>query len=199
MTAAMLGTISKCTPQSFPYLISQCLARPGPMYCRLRALFACTLHWNTTSHLGAHSVQFNCARNSIVPPLHLPVSARSGTPPIAMANFGRETLLVQLYQHAVLPRQVSGREDKDLYRIESELLRRLSDAVKSLVPHTPLEDLADIDAVRLALTTCSALNVDGKIDRTMLIKEMRQLVSNQELILHVTEQNAALLIYPHTR
>jgi hypothetical protein len=116
-----------------------------------------------------------------------------------MADFGRETLLSQIYQHAVLPRHVPGREDKNLYRVESELLRRFSHAVKSLVPHTPLEDLADIDAVRLALTTCSTLNVDGKIDRTMLIKEMRQLVSNQGLILHITEQNAALLVYLHVK
>jgi hypothetical protein len=116
-----------------------------------------------------------------------------------MAGFGRETLLLQLYHHAVLPRHVPGREDKNIYRVDSELLRRLSDAVKSLVPHTPLDDLADIDAARLALATCSTLNVDGKIDRTMLIKEMRQLEANQQLILHATEQNAALLVYPQNR
>jgi hypothetical protein len=127
------------------------------------------------------------------------VSAQSGRPSIAMATFGRETLQLQVYHHAVLPRHVPGREDRNLYRVESELLRRLIDAVKLLVPHTPLDDLAGIDAIRLALSTCSALNIEGKIDRAMLIKEMRQLEAKRVLILHVTEQNAALLVYPHVR
>lgn len=118
-----------------------------------------------------------------------------------MASFGRETprLLAQLYNHVVLPRNVPGSEDRNLYNIESELVRRLTRAVKSLAEHASLDDLPSLDAVRLAFSTCGALNIEGKIDRTLLIKEMRQLDGQQALILHVTEQNAALLIYPHTR
>jgi hypothetical protein len=116
-----------------------------------------------------------------------------------MAAFGREALHVRLYHHVVLPRNVPGREDNNLYDIEMELVKRLTNAVKFLVPHAPFEDLSCMDAIRLALSTCSALNVDGKIDRTMLIKELRQLQSQQVLILYVTEQNAALLIYYHTK
>jgi hypothetical protein len=116
-----------------------------------------------------------------------------------MAVSGRGALLLQLYHHAVLPRDVPGREDRTLHRAESELATRLNNAVKSLVPHAPLDDLSCIDAIRLALSTCSALNVDGKIDKNLLIKELRQLDKKQALILHVTEQNAALLIYRHVR
>jgi hypothetical protein len=115
-----------------------------------------------------------------------------------MANFGREALL-QLHHHVVLPRDVPGREDKHLYRSESELIRRLNDAVKSLVPHAPLDDVSCIDAVRLALSTCDSLNVDGKIDKTLLMTELRQLETKHALVLHVTEQNAALLIYQSVR
>jgi hypothetical protein len=116
-----------------------------------------------------------------------------------MASSGRETLLLQLYHHTVLPRNVPGRENKNLYQIEGGLVRRLADAVKLLVPHAPLGDLPSIDAIRLALSTCGSLNVDGKIDQNLLIKELRQLDAKQALILHVTEQNAALLVYQHQR
>ncbi|KAH7412021.1 hypothetical protein DE146DRAFT_784622 [Phaeosphaeria sp. MPI-PUGE-AT-0046c] len=114
-----------------------------------------------------------------------------------MAAYGRHTpgLLSQLYHHVVLPRNVPSREDRNLHNIESELARRLTHAVKSLVEHTPLDDLPSLDTIRLALSTCSVLNVDGKIEKNMLLKEMRQLDSQKALILHVTEQNAALLIY----
>ncbi|KAH4934580.1 hypothetical protein HBI79_087720 [Parastagonospora nodorum] len=114
-----------------------------------------------------------------------------------MAAFGHAALLTQLYHHTVLPRDVPEREDKNLYRAESELVTRLTDAVKSLVPHAPLDDLPCIDAVRLALTTCGSINVEGKIDKTLLIKALQQLEARQALILHVTGQNAALLIYRH--
>ncbi|KAH4992263.1 hypothetical protein HBI76_045890 [Parastagonospora nodorum] len=73
----------------------------------------------------------------------------------------------QLYHHTVLPRDVPGREDRNLYCAESELATRLTDAVKSLVPHAPLDDLPCIDAVRLALTTCGSINVDGKMERSI--------------------------------
>jgi hypothetical protein len=114
-----------------------------------------------------------------------------------MVSSSRETLLWQLYHHAVLPRNVPGHEDCNLYRIQSELVERLASAVKSLMPHAPIEDLSCIDTIRLALSTCAALNVDGKVDKTMLTKELLQLHGQQALILHVTEQNVALLIYLH--
>ncbi|KAF2133722.1 hypothetical protein P153DRAFT_330168 [Dothidotthia symphoricarpi CBS 119687] len=69
--------------------------------------------------------------------------------------------MLPLYHHVVLPRDVPGREDKNLYQTETEL----------------------------------ALNVDGKIDKHLLIKELQQLSAKQALILHVTEQNAALMVY----
>lgn len=113
-----------------------------------------------------------------------------------MAALGRQTLL-SLYHHVVLPRHVPGREDEDLYVVETELVRRLAHAVKSLAGHADPDDMLHLDVVRLALSTCGALNIDGKIDRTLLVNELRQLNNDQNaLILHATEQNAALLIYP---
>ncbi|KAF2029595.1 hypothetical protein EK21DRAFT_67348 [Setomelanomma holmii] len=114
-----------------------------------------------------------------------------------MAPNRHEALLQQLYHHVVLPRDVPQREDSNLYQIETDLVRRLTDAVKLLAQYAPLGDLPLIDTIRLALDTSGSINVDGKIEQSMLVKELRQLDGHQALILYVTEQNAGLLIYQH--
>lgn len=116
-----------------------------------------------------------------------------------MAASGRDALLRSLHYHTVLPRKVPGREDCNLYEIESDLAERLTNATKSLVLHAPLEDHQCLGAIRLALSTCNSLHVDGKIDKNLLLKELRELGGLRALIVHVTEQNAALLIYPRIR
>ena len=116
-----------------------------------------------------------------------------------MDTHGRGRALLQIYHHAVLPRDVPGHEDKNLHYAESELIERLTDAVKFFTPHAPLDDQSRIDTIRLALSTCKALNVDGKIDKHLLVRELQQLGTNQVLILHVTEQNAALTIHRQSR
>jgi len=114
-----------------------------------------------------------------------------------MADFGHEPLLLHIYHHVALPRNVPGREDSNLHQVEADITRRLINATKQLALHAPTNDLAKLDAIRLMLSTCGALNVDGKIDKHMLAKELHQLEDRQALVLHVTEQNAALLIYRH--
>jgi|TARA_R110002003_G_scaffold1815_2_gene23532 hypothetical protein len=114
-----------------------------------------------------------------------------------MVSFSQDALLLQLYHHVVLPRDVPGQEDRNLHQAESEIARRLTDAVKLLAQHAPQDDLPAIDRIRLALATSGSINIDGKVEQSMLVRELRQLDANQALILHVTEQNAALLIYLH--
>jgi serine phosphatase RsbU (regulator of sigma subunit) len=114
-----------------------------------------------------------------------------------MATSGHESLLLHVYHHIVLPRDVPGREDSKLHQVEAEINKRLIHATKQLALHAPSEDLVKLDTVRLMLSTCGALNVEGKIDANVLATELQQLGDRQALILHVTEQNAALLIYRH--
>jgi hypothetical protein len=115
-----------------------------------------------------------------------------------MAAYGPESLLLHIYHHVVLPRDVPGHEDSKLHQVEAEISRRLINATKQLALHAPPDDLAKLDTIRLMLSTCGAVNVEGKIDKNMLVKELQQLEDRQALVLHVTEQNAALLIYRYT-
>lgn len=116
-----------------------------------------------------------------------------------MATSNRSQFLESLYHHVVLPRAVPGREDSNLFAIEADLLTRLTAAVKSLIPHLPLKDQTTVDSMRLSLLTAKTLNVEGKIDKHTLIKELQNLSGNNTLILHVTEQNAAILVYRQAR
>ena len=76
------------------------------------------------------------------------------------------TLLLQQYFHAVLPRNVPGKEDGNHHQVEAALLDRLIDAVKILLQFVPLEHQSSVGTLRLVLTTSKVLNVDGKVDKT---------------------------------
>ncbi|KAF1962412.1 hypothetical protein CC80DRAFT_400484 [Byssothecium circinans] len=103
--------------------------------------------------------------------------------------------ILQLYQHAALPRFLPGHIDRNLYRIDSALLERFMKTIKTITPFAAPDHQSRLDAIRLALTTSRALNVEGKIDKTTLVKEFGELQGGQALILYATEQNAALLVY----
>jgi len=111
----------------------------------------------------------------------------------AMANLPE--LLLQQYHHVALPRDVPGQEDHNLSAIDSVLLKRFIDAVKAITPFVPFEYQKSVDTVHLLLSTSRLLNVDGKVDKTLLVKELDGLNSNHALLLYVTEQNSALLVY----
>jgi hypothetical protein len=113
----------------------------------------------------------------------------------AMASLDCESLLCKLYYHVVLPRDLPSGEDHNLPDLQHELLRRLVGAVRQLATYAPLEDTPQIEAIGLALTTCRSLHSGGRINGEKLVEEMREFFPGKALILHVTEQNAALLIY----
>jgi hypothetical protein len=112
-----------------------------------------------------------------------------------MAATSRAALLLQQYHHIVLPRQVPGKEDWNLHQVESELLSRFIRAIKTLSAIVPSQHFSHVDAARVALSRCEELHVDGNIDRNQMVTKLNQLEEGHTLLLFVTEQNAALLIY----
>lgn len=140
-----------------------------------------------------------CTFDILTLPSYSP-SANIGRPsrPAGATMANTQHLLCQ-YHHAVLPRNVPSAENSELARVEAALLERLCGAAKEFAHHVPVEHHAAVDAVRLALSTCRTLNVDRTINKNVLAKELQQLGDGRLLILHVTQQNAALLVYPQTR
>jgi hypothetical protein len=112
-----------------------------------------------------------------------------------MADNGRGAAYSQLYHHVVLPRKVPGKADHNIHQLESDLLDRLLVAVKTLSANVPPQHFTSVDAVRVALSKCKDLHIDGNIDKRRLVEELRQLEEGQSLLLYVTEQNVALLLF----
>jgi hypothetical protein len=117
----------------------------------------------------------------------------------AMGSIARVPFLeLQQYNHIALPRNVPGREDSNLQRVEGALLQRMLDAVARLTPHIAEDIAPHVQGLRGTLLACQVLNVDGTIGKAALIKELRDLDHGKMLVLHIAPQNCALLVYPRT-
>ncbi|KAF2790836.1 hypothetical protein K505DRAFT_281867 [Melanomma pulvis-pyrius CBS 109.77] len=103
------------------------------------------------------------------------------------------SILLQLYFHATLPRNCPGRSDSNPVELEAGLLNRMLHAVRAFAPSVPIGHQSAVDELRLALATSSS-----RVDRESLVKQLRQLDGHRPLILYATEQNAALLVYKET-
>lgn len=105
----------------------------------------------------------------------------------------------QLFHHIALPRDVPGREDRNLPAIESALLTRLTDATRLLSSYVVLSDQPHIHKLVESLAACQSLHVDRAITKPALLRELRALQPGRTTILHVGAQNCGLLIYKDTR
>ncbi|KAI0172821.1 hypothetical protein GGR52DRAFT_591328 [Hypoxylon sp. FL1284] len=102
-------------------------------------------------------------------------------------------LLQAVFNHLVLPPQVPGGQDADIEGLSSNVLARMTHACEAA------ESLVDspwskaFQSVRASLEACRALN-SGCLEKSTLCYYFRHLQADQVLILHVVEQNAAVLI-----
>ncbi|EFQ90317.1 hypothetical protein PTT_13180 [Pyrenophora teres f. teres 0-1] len=112
-----------------------------------------------------------------------------------MADATHLPFLEQLFNHVALPRNLPGREDANLRRVEEALLERMLEAVARLTPHVSADLIPHIHGLRDTLLACKVLNIDGTISKQALMREMRNLHPSKMLILHIVPQNCALLVY----
>ncbi|KAF1931308.1 uncharacterized protein M421DRAFT_56909 [Didymella exigua CBS 183.55] len=116
--------------------------------------------------------------------------AASGRPPAVHVHFNE-----QLYNHIALPRDVPGREDRNLSSIEAAILTRLTNATRLLSSYAPPSDQQHIYKLVDSLTACQSLHVDRAITKPALLRELRALQPGKILILHIAAQNCGLLVY----
>jgi len=79
-------------------------------------------------------------------------------------------------------------------RIELALINRLLNATRTLCSVSDGALYRHWDSTRRTLQVCKELNAGGKLSKSTLITEFRTLGVGELLILHVTEQNAGLLV-----
>ncbi|KAJ8110852.1 hypothetical protein OPT61_g6407 [Boeremia exigua] len=141
-----------------------------------------------------------CTLNHQLTSLNTRSGARQPKSFAAMAAPGRAPashvpFYEQLYNHIALPRDVPGREDRNLSHLEATLLTYLTDATRFMSTHVARSDQKQVRALGESLAACQSLHVDRSIPKPALLRELRELQPGRVLILHVSAQNCGLLIY----
>ncbi|KAL1963349.1 hypothetical protein VTN77DRAFT_8470 [Rasamsonia byssochlamydoides] len=106
-------------------------------------------------------------------------------------------VLEATFNHVVLPPRLPGKRDQEIEKIEKDLVARLLRAVNCLID---LSSTATRDAstnawycLRRSLEICQTIH-DGQIDKVRLVEAFSSIQSEVGIILHITEQNAGLLV-----
>ncbi|KAF8867182.1 hypothetical protein BDZ45DRAFT_609382 [Acephala macrosclerotiorum] len=105
-------------------------------------------------------------------------------------------LLESVFNHLVLPPKLPGQRDIDIESIEQNILTRLIRACDILGKFIDQQFAETWASLRHSLRVCLNIN-PGRLEKASLLQEFRNLQRNDLLILHVVEQNAALLIRHH--
>lgn len=106
--------------------------------------------------------------------------------------------LESIFNHLVLPPKLPSQQDTDKDSIESNILIRLINACDTLSKLSAEEFSQSWTSLRKSLRICGNVNL-GRLEKTSMLPEFRNLQLNTLLILHVVEQNSALLIRRHLR
>jgi hypothetical protein len=102
-----------------------------------------------------------------------------------------------LVNHIALPPKLPAKQNHNINQIEEALVNRLLDASCTLRDLTEGDVSHRWERVRKVLQICKVVNVGSKLNKTSLLTELRCLEHNDVLILHITEQNAGLLLRRH--
>ncbi|KAH7323576.1 hypothetical protein BKA65DRAFT_511056 [Rhexocercosporidium sp. MPI-PUGE-AT-0058] len=107
-------------------------------------------------------------------------------------------LLESVFNHLVLPPKLPGHRDIDLEGIQNNILARLIHACDTLRKFADPVSGDTWIAVQHSLRICLDLNSSGRLDKALVLQELKNLQGNGLLILHAVEQNAALLVRRRT-
>jgi len=106
-------------------------------------------------------------------------------------------VLRSLYHHLVLPPRQPGREDdwKLQLQLVEELLRRFRDAAQELKNYVPAQCADHYDAVIASLLASKAVSSAQAAQQQHLQTAFKALQPSRPLIIHITKQNAGLLVW----
>ncbi|OAP60693.1 hypothetical protein AYL99_05695 [Fonsecaea erecta] len=103
-------------------------------------------------------------------------------------------LLRAVVNHIVLPPDIPDKIENNLAEINQELVLRVQDACTELETATKGEYREELGFLRSSLEHCFLIHTSAHLDATQLQCAFRRLQVGEILIIHVSEQNAGLLI-----
>lgn len=98
------------------------------------------------------------------------------------------------FNYVALPPKCPASFDNDLARIEESLASRMLRASDTLVSLTSQGSDRAWKAVTKALESCWRIHQKGVVDKKALVEALQRVKENVPVIVHVSEQNAGLLI-----
>lgn len=106
-------------------------------------------------------------------------------------------LVESLIYHIGLPPKLPGKRESrpTLDLLENALADRLLAAACTMRDTSTGLTSERWESTRRSLQVCKSLNARGKLSTTSLVPELRRLEQEELLILHVSAQNAGLLVY----
>ena len=107
--------------------------------------------------------------------------------------------LTSIFNHLVLPPKLPGQQDADIQHISNDILERLIKATSTLGEFVGQKQAPAWCALDQSLRRCQFLHASGYLEKQSLISAFQNLKHRESLILHILEQNAALIIRPDVR
>ena len=104
------------------------------------------------------------------------------------------SIIESLFHHVVLPTRLPGARESSIDETERALTDRLLAATRTLRDLASNEGGDQWDSLCRSFQICRVVNAGGRLNTRSLSTEFRSLERNDLLILHITEQNAGLLI-----
>ena len=106
----------------------------------------------------------------------------------------RTSLLESIFYHVALPPRLPGRQENKTTTVEQALADHLLKACQVIRDLAQNNYRDEWEYIRRLLQTCKTVNAGSNLNKSSLLTEFRGLERNDLLVLHVTEQNAGLLI-----
>ena len=111
-----------------------------------------------------------------------------------MATSVGSGLLEDVFNHIALPARLPGRKDAKLGAIEENLLGRLIKATKRFAPLPGELIRSSFETLHHSLLTSKRVNAGGRLTKISLLNAFKELQGDHFIIIHVSEQNAALIV-----
>jgi len=106
---------------------------------------------------------------------------------------------MEVFNHLVLPPQLPDKQDTNIESTGDAIIVRLIQATYTLSRLVSQEKTSPWYAIRQYLRRYQSLHVHGRLEQLSLISKFRNFDQEQPLLLHVAEQNAALIVRYNAR
>lgn len=107
--------------------------------------------------------------------------------------------LESLFNHIALPARLPDRVESQSNALENSLIDRVLASVKQLSGLTNDRYGKHLECIRRSLHASKVVNTNGRLNKATLLTAFRELSGDDFLMVHITEQNAAMIIRPQNQ